>query len=197
VRRVIVPSESPPAERVGCDLLPSDPAPARVATWADQMLAGCLAGWPCDELSLATRLSADCRAGTCTAPRADVDEDGRVACRVIARTRDQSPCPTERGWLDPLDEDGIRRPVLEPSADGRAAERVCEVHQLEGPAFASCRTTLGCEDCEPGWCFTEVAELLAWQQCPPDLETGALRFVLGADSARNARVEIDCWHSSA
>ncbi len=147
VQRVIVPAESAPAERLGCYLLPSDPAPARVASWADQMLAGYLAGWPCNELSLATGLFADCRAGTSWVPTRRATLESRSIAGMAQpesgpRSRRSEPFDEALhglGWLvqelhPPSSYPRQARPMLAglPLVDGRDAAPV-DQHRVFGP----------------------------------------------------------------
>ncbi len=65
---------------------------------------------------------------------------------------------------------------------------MCEIRQLEGSALASCVSSLDCADCEPGWCATQVPDLLDHCEKAPN----PFRFVGGADRAARVTAEIRC-----
>jgi len=111
-------------------------------------------------------------------------------CRAMAKYPGSEPCPTEFGWLDPLAANGQRAPRVEGS--GATATRVCEIRQLEGAALASCVERLDCADCVPGWCATEVDELVPHDRCTAGSVYPPFRFVLGAAQAHQAQVTVVC-----
>jgi hypothetical protein len=102
---------------------------------------------------------------------------GSASCRILAQEQLYT-CPTDIGWLDPLDSDGVRRPRTI-SVNGTSLQ-VCEIVQLEGAALEACRNDLTCTGCTPGWCWTEVSEL-ASGACAPGTVYPAFRFVGGSD----------------
>lgn len=109
--------------------------------------------------------------------------------RPATRKRDDElECDPAAGALDPLGNDGKRHPTFTQNPDlGRV--RLCEIPQLEGPAGESCQHELDCTDCQPGWCATEVPELLnACETSPPF----PFRFVLGAPAVGSFSVHILC-----
>jgi hypothetical protein len=67
-----------------------------------------------------------------------------------------------------------------------------QIRQLEGAALAACVTRLDCAECEPGWCATEVPQLVPQQNCETGRYYPPFRFVLGAAQARSAQVTIVC-----
>ena len=143
--------------------------------------------WPCEDFDVfERRLKAKC--GVRCLPRSpDLDAHGRASCRVIART-DAAHCPEDLGWLDPLDAEGVRTERF----DEASGQRLCEIRQLEGAALESCRHSLHCEDCEPGWCWTELSELLeAKSLCMlgPFTVYPSFRYVLGPEPSA---VTITC-----
>ena len=137
--------------------------------------------WACKTLEVFEPLLHNTCAPRCLSRAPELDAAGRATCRIIARTNEDR-CPDEFGWLDPLDpETQYRQPVED--ADG---SQYCEIRQLEGAALDSCRTSLECEACEPGWCWTELPELRV------DCSMGvypSFRFVLGP---RPSAVTITC-----
>jgi hypothetical protein len=125
-----------------------------------------------------------------------VDETGAAACRVEVETPNLEPCPGQFGWLDPSDGHGVRRPrLVDSDSTDEVPQRICEISQLEGDALSSCRNTVACDGCSPGWCASS-----AW----PELVNGwygsttdppyfwGLRFVLGADSVRAGTATVTC-----
>ena len=67
----------------------------------------------------------------------------------------------------------------------------CPVMQLEGSALESCRHDLNCKDCVPGWCWTEVPELVG--RCSTGFQSYRFRFVYGADHAEVGGMQITCF----
>lgn len=94
----------------------------------------------------------------CTEHPIALDSRGRADCRVFARSFETAACEAARGWMDPEDPDGIRRPRFEEDEEGRPM-RACEIAQHEGARLEACRTELSCPDCGSGFCQTEVPEL--------------------------------------
>jgi len=143
--------------------------------------------WPCEDPNFFAILWDEVRP-RCLARPIAIDAAG-AQCRALARYPGSEPCPTELGWLDPLDANGQRTPHVLGSGD--EATRVCEIRQLEGAALASCVSRLDCADCEPGWCATEVPELIP-NACGAGRYYPPFRFVLGAAQARTAPVTVVC-----
>lgn len=145
--------------------------------------------WPCEQPDFFyTQFWTDCSTRCLSQPIA-VDT-GTAQCRVTASYLGSEPCPSELGWLDPLDAQGKRSPRVDGS--GTKATRVCEIRQLEGPALDSCVNRLDCADCEPGWCATKVPELVPQQRCAAGKAYPPWRFVLGAGEAHHAQVSMVC-----
>ncbi len=169
---------------------PADCAERRVPTTPRYQAYGEISqAWPCaDPDFFATSLVADCVPRCLRQPIA-VDA-GMAQCRAMASYPGREPCPTELGWLDPLAASGQRAPLV--TGSGAGAMRVCEIRQLEGTALAACVTRLDCAECEPGWCATEVPELLPQRACEGNGYYPPFRFVLGAAQARSALVTIVC-----
>lgn len=141
------------------------PAPGRLGDWAGVIQASTVYGWPCDALlgprpaiTLAYLGWVDC-APACTGHEVVVQESGTAKCQITIETPSLDPCPEERGWIDPLGDDGVRRAHIVQS--GGQQSRRCEIRQLEGAALQACRTTLLCDGCGSGWCATTVSDLLA------------------------------------
>ena len=176
----------------------SGPATPRFAAWLGTD-APDAKYWPCDDLFppefAPTNCSLECTAGpgfgcqsSCFSAPIPVDPNGRARCRVEATYEQDEPCPAADGWLELVDTDLSR-----PNADNRrsADVHVCEVRQLKGAPLAACRSSLSCEGCEPGWCVTDVPELL--HPCPSGREsTSRFRFVMGAGRSRQASGHIVC-----
>jgi hypothetical protein len=180
--RVVLPAEQP---REHADCSESGIAlTARYQAFTDRAQA-----WPCENPDFfGTTTWSDCSPRCLRQPIA-VDA-GVAQCRAMASYPGSEPCPTELGWLDPLDSKGARSPRIDGS--GTKATRVCEIRQLEGPALSACITRLDCTDCEPGWCATEVPELVPESACEAGSYYPPFRFVLGAGQARGAQVSVVC-----
>jgi hypothetical protein len=145
--------------------------------------------WPCENPDFfGNKVWFDCSRSCLRQPIA-IDA-GIAQCRATARYPGREPCPVELGWLDPLDSRGQRTARVD--SDGTSATRVCEIRQLEGLAGTACVTRLDCTDCEPGWCATQVPELLPQSACAAGSYYPPFRFVLGAGQARSAEVSIVC-----
>jgi len=148
--------------------------------------------WPCENPEFFPLLWPAC--ATRCLPQPLAIDAGVAQCRATANALGTEPCPAELGWLDPLDAHGQRTPRV--TGTGTNATRVCEIRQLEGAALASCVNRLDCADCEPGWCATEVPELLPQDACEAGSSYPPFRFVLGAAQARSAQVTIVCNEAS-
>jgi hypothetical protein len=110
---------------------------------------------------------------------------GEAACTVEVTMEDDGPCRSHLGMLDPSAGDGVRRPRR--IAEGGVLKRVCEVSELLGPQAESCRTTLDCAGCGPGWCTTDL-----WGTGCSSANRLFLRFVEGALPRGQASVRIVC-----
>lgn len=140
-------------------------------------------------MSRSCRSSATIYTDNCLTWSPRIDADGVAACTATAHVRVDATCDPAYGWLDPVGPGGERASRVEHDAQYDYDYRVCEIRQLTGSALASCIHSLDCPDCEPGWCATEVSELL--DQCSttyPD----PLRFVQGSDNAPGGRIIIRC-----
>jgi hypothetical protein len=98
---------------------------------------------------------------------------GLGACHIEITTVEPSTCDASRGWADPMDADGVRRPRVDASG-----ERVCEVEPVEASAMSACMHDETCADCGSGWCVSEIQPKLA-ERCPLAPRAG-LRFIGGA-----------------
>jgi hypothetical protein len=181
---VVAPTDEDCASLTSLLRSPSVEATPRLAAWVEPTGAslGAVRWWPCDALSLVVGASdGGCPGGTHPIARWP---DGTAQCRVEATLAGTEPCDGALGHLDPLGEDGLRRPLTVVGSLGEdAVSRRCEVRQLTGAALASCVHSVDCPDCEPGWCWSE-----RWPELiPPGQGTRAgkayvgLRYVLGAD----------------
>jgi hypothetical protein len=200
---VIVPRDpgAPVVPPVACR--ESGPATPRFAAWLGGDHSSSTKFWPCDDPPpppppIERRpCNPGCQPGpvhasdgTCTLGPLPKYADGRVRCRVEARYGGDDPCPAEYGWLDPAGEDGGRAPRYEEEAGVKL--RVCEIRQLEGAALTACRTSLSCDGCEPGWCFTEVPELFPMCCEAEKSSTTRFRFVRGAGENHSGEGRITC-----
>jgi len=132
--------------------------------------------WPCDGLELFEPRNGEC-GDRCVNWRPSEEPDGRASC-LLSVDAPIDHCDATFGWLDPVSDDGVRRPVRTKTATGTLS--TCEIRQLSGAALESCRSSLACTGCQPGWCATEVPELL--DPCAHGRPL-PLRLVGGADVA--------------
>ena len=192
----------PSAEPAPCPFLdPSGEPPSRLRSWIEAQ-SGLVdpQGWPCAAESLAELglppLGVSCGAGRSWCTSHPIAMDGpRAQCLVLVeRPGADEPCDPERGWVDPVDEDGVRRPRTGENA--WTDFRVCEVRQLEGTALEACRTTAACEGCPGGWCRAEwlSGEDLGGSAdiCIPGRHPSQLRFVGGAMAGARATFRLLC-----
>ena len=187
---LIVPAAQPDPARI-CRR-PTEAATPRYEGWGyDQQL------WPCTDPDFFGMLSGEC-SSPCLPRPVPTDDGGVAQCVATATYSGTEPCPADFGWLDPMGPNGVRAPRVDHGAAGD--QRVCEVRQLEGAALASCRSTLDCADCEPGWCATEVPDLVFSQDCAPGRFYPPFRFVLGAgagpDSVPDVSLSVICDEAS-
>jgi hypothetical protein len=75
---------------------------------------------------------------------------GLGTCRIDVTTREPE-CSKSRGWIDPLDVDGVRRPRV--SASG---VRTCDALPVDPAFMDACIHDAACEGCGAGWCITEL-----------------------------------------
>jgi hypothetical protein len=170
---VLLPSASPVDPLPTCGTS-SEPASDRLEAWREARQGVLPMLWPCNGLRLLQPVAAMCPP-RCVAWRPLSEDDGRASCRMLVDA-EVDHCDAASGWLDPVGEDGVRRPLI--PTPSNPAVRTCEIRQLSGSALASCQSTLSCADCEPGWCATDVPDLLA------ECARGAplpVRFVGSAD----------------
>lgn len=132
----------------------------RLGAWAERARPVTFA-LPCDDRARFDEvftLSCHRAVPRCTEHPVAIDARGRADCRVFARSFETAACEAARGWLDPEDHDGIRRPRFEDDEEGRPT-RICEIVQHEGARLEACRTDLSCPECGSGFCKTDVPEL--------------------------------------
>ncbi|HEX5099092.1 MAG TPA: hypothetical protein VFV94_06305, partial [Polyangiaceae bacterium] len=144
--------------------------------------------WPCTEESFLRRLS-DGYVDDCFMWSPRIDADGVAACTATAHVTADSTCDPAYGWLDPLGPNGQRAPRVERDVANNYDYRVCEIPQLTGSALDSCVHSLDCPDCQPGWCATQVPELLS--DCST-VHPNQFRFVLGSNTVAQGRVIMRC-----
>ncbi len=158
----------------------------RLDRWAAARRAEILP-WACDDPApedpnqaypLVSEWFAD---GGCFSPSRPVSRDaaGNAACSISFSAEGISTCDASRGWLDPRDTRGLRRPRVDDMH-----QRVCEIGQLHDAALQSCRSSVGCEGCGSGFCFDDLPR-------PPGACAGPnLRLVGGARPAGIGRVRL-------
>lgn len=159
---------------------------ARLDSWLGAQQLEKWATWPCDGLPFEPFVSDAACAPECRRFLPLETADGSAACLILVET-DATSCDPSLGWFDPEADDGVRRPRTVTSAG--KARRVCEIRQLSGAALTSCRDSRDCEDCEPGWCLTDVTEIV--RPCAFDRSL-PLRYVGGADLAAPGKATITC-----
>jgi hypothetical protein len=166
----------------------TQPAPTRLGEWLLAQQADFWASWPCTGLSLDVGLISDFACdGGCVNWRPIEDGDGSAECIVRIETG-AAECDPQIGWLDPLGSDGVRRAEVTTTSSG--TQRTCEIQQLTGSALQSCQQSLECRECSPGWCVTQVAEILD-SGCANGRKI-PLRFVGGSDGPEQGLATITC-----
>ena len=183
---VIAPSRTLEPGRA-CDTPSGDPEP-RFAEWLRASDLRAVQWWPCDKPHVLDLPYTDCRT-TCLSWRPMKGDAGQAVCRIHVQAENLDACPADLGWLDPLGDDGKRRPTIT-TTDGHDS-RTCEIRQLEGTGLEACRHTLECSGCDPGWCFTEVPELTR-NDCTRSWIYPAFRFVGGSAVAMRAKATLVC-----
>lgn len=163
----------------------SEPGSPRFELWRAAQHVSSPMLWPCNGLRLLQSSTEAC-APRCVNWHPLEEDDGRATCRILVDAEVER-CDAAQGWLDPEDENGVRRPV-QPTPTNPAL-RTCEIQQLSGAALASCKTSLSCPDCQPGWCATKVPDLL--DQCAYGAPL-PLRFVGGADVVARGVASVLC-----
>lgn len=113
---------------------------------------------------------------SCLPSQPRLDAKGQAACLLHGYVPLEELCPKELGWLDPMDNHGVRRPRVGVPHFANEFWRVCELPQLEGPALRSCREDFTCDDCEPGWCFRR-----AWTEEDLSQEIKVRDYTFSAD----------------
>jgi hypothetical protein len=181
---VILPAATTPRAPGGCWDSSVNDTP-RYAAWRSGQTMD-VGHWPCSDETFFPPYVADCFGGNCINFTPVIDPDGSARCTVTAMVENDGPCDPAFGWLDPVGPSGTRAPKV--VKEEGVERRVCEIQQLTGAALASCVTSLECEDCEPGWCATQVPDLLDCSEGTPN----PFRFVGGSDSAAFGTARISC-----
>jgi hypothetical protein len=109
-------------------------------------------------------------------------------CSIQITTPEPIGCEPGRGWADPLDSDGVRRPRL---TDQGA--RVCDMMPVDPGVMDACIHDETCADCGSGWCITKV--LPQARYCPKGMGPLPIRWVGGALPAPGL-VHITCLEDS-
>ncbi|MEB2313670.1 MAG: hypothetical protein OZ921_10120 [Sorangiineae bacterium] len=157
-------------------------AAARLSRWptTEEVI-----GWPCGAAELERELFPALQScnlpprWACASRPVLVDADGRAECTATVATTDPLGCDPARGWLDPLGQDGVRRPRIVDSEGGPA--RLCEIVELAGAARVACQTDPDCPGCGSGFCGGSTVNRL--DACGPGARPSGLRFVGGAAGA--------------
>ncbi|MFZ5892873.1 MAG: hypothetical protein ACOY0T_17565 [Myxococcota bacterium] len=180
---LLLPSAEPSATPPTC-AASQTPSTPRFNAWRTARGVSSLL-WPCVSLSLFQPAEATC-SKRCVSWRPLKEDDGRATCRLLIDAATES-CDPAFGWLDPLGDGGERRPQRR--TEGGSVISTCEIQQLSGAALASCRESLSCSDCQPGWCATQVPDLL--DDCTRGVPL-PLRFSGGADVAARGIATLLC-----
>lgn len=142
----------------------------RLQDWVESMGDATVSTWRAAEACVALAPVGLCSFGRfanmCLEQPLPLLSDGTAPCRLLVATPLES-CPTDLGWLGV--EDSAK---LWPSIDSVGHETplqrdgypfTCEVRQLTGADLKACRGELECAGCGPGFCVTQVPEILG--QC--------------------------------
>lgn len=158
----------------------------RLHAWADArigaLVAGCGAAASAP-FSLFPALCVDV-AADCNAPPVALTSPGIGACAVQVETFAPDTCAPNRGWLDPADADGVRRPQM--AGDGA---RVCDVAPVAPASMDACIHDPDCAGCGSGWCITEIFQNSS--VCAPGSMPSPIRWTGGALPVRG-RVHVVC-----
>ncbi|MET0595524.1 MAG: hypothetical protein ABW133_22685, partial [Polyangiaceae bacterium] len=106
-------------------------------------------------------------------------------CFIEINSSQPSICDPSRGWTDPRDADGVRRPRR--NARG---ETVCEGQPVVPEHMEACAHDPLCADCGSGWCVTDV-----WPKgksvCSPPVPENRIRWV-GGIWPDSGRIRVTC-----
>jgi hypothetical protein len=109
---------------------------------------------------------------------------GLGRCHIEVTTSEPVGCEPNRGWADPLDSDGVRRPKLTDQGD-----HVCDMMPVDPGVMDACIHDETCADCGSGWCITKVLPRARF--CPNGVGPLPIRWVGGALPAPGL-VHITC-----
>jgi hypothetical protein len=87
----------------------------------------------------------------CEARPIEETSPGIGRCYIEITTTDPPMCDRARGWVEPFDEDGVRRPRV----NGKG-EHVCEALPVAAAVMDACIHDETCANCGSGWCVSEV-----------------------------------------
>jgi hypothetical protein len=113
---------------------------------------------------------------------------GLGRCHIQVTPSEPVGCEPNRGWADPLDSDGVRRPRL---TDQGA--HLCDMMPVDPGVMDACIHDETCADCGSGWCITKV--LPHARYCPKGVGPLPIRWVGGALPAPGL-VHITCLEDS-
>jgi hypothetical protein len=94
-------------------------------------------------------------------------------CSIQITTLEPVECEASRGWIDPLDDEGARRPRMTDTGG-----RVCDMMLVDPSVMDACIHDETCPDCGSGWCVSDVLPLAKY--CPAGTSPLPLRWVGGA-----------------
>jgi hypothetical protein len=145
----------------------------RLLAWSEQTdgyflgIGGlCLASAPAPFELFNVGICGSLRSRCLTRPILEISP-GVGACSMRIEMTEPDACVAARGWIDPLDQDGVRRPRK--TATGA---RVCDAQPVAPDVMDRCIHDPQCTDCGSGWCISQVTGPLG---CPP----GQIRWVGG------------------
>ena len=110
----------------------------------------------------------------CDTPPIAESSPGLGHCYVEITSGDSLPCDPHRGWTDPTDAAGIRRPRVD--AEG---QRVCEMLPVVPAHMDACIGDPDCAACGSGWCLSNFG-FPAAHMCKNPLPPRRMRFIGGA-----------------
>jgi hypothetical protein len=163
-------------------------APTRLSAWASAESGSGVPEpqlWGCGDVSVIAYPTVDCSSPPLTGSPIAFDANGGALCEALIRIDPSAQCDASRGWADPLDDKGVRTPLID--TETGAAARVCDVLQLTGDALSACQSDATCAGCTPGWCLTRIATLTESSSLHDSTDQRlAPRFVLGSNVPNGA-----------
>jgi hypothetical protein len=162
--------------------------PTRLSAWANAESGSGVPDaqlWGCGDVSVIDYPTVDCSAPPLTGRPIAFDASGSALCEALIRIDPSAPCDASRGWADPLDDKGVRTPLMD--TESGATTRVCDVLQLTRDTLSACQGDSTCAGCTPGWCLTRIAALTGSSALhDANDQRLAPRFVLGSNVPNGA-----------